>query len=123
MNKKWSWFLGAAVLVAYFLLTKGAPPLAVGAGDARGDSQRRRSLRQQKVCHQNGSSEKPTPLFVHFKYTARQITTVMARSHSAGAVSGFVHSGFCVPSRISFRMSLNCFRASDSSQGLVARSA
>jgi hypothetical protein len=34
MKKKWSWFLGASVLVAYFLLTKGAPPLAVAAGIA-----------------------------------------------------------------------------------------
>ena len=32
MNRKWSYFTGAAVLAAYFLLTNGAPPLPVAAG-------------------------------------------------------------------------------------------
>jgi len=32
MNRKWSFFIGAVVLAAYFLLTSGAPPLAVAAG-------------------------------------------------------------------------------------------
>jgi hypothetical protein len=29
---KWSYFAGAAILASYFLLTNGAPPLAVLAG-------------------------------------------------------------------------------------------
>jgi hypothetical protein len=32
MNKKWSWFLAAAVFVGFWLLRGGAPPLAVAAG-------------------------------------------------------------------------------------------
>ena len=32
MKYKWSYFIGAAVLAAYFLVTNGAPPLAVAAG-------------------------------------------------------------------------------------------
>lgn len=32
MKRKWSYFIGAAALAAYFLLTNGAPPLAVAAG-------------------------------------------------------------------------------------------
>ena len=32
MNRKWGFFIGAAILAAYFLLTSGAPPLAVAAG-------------------------------------------------------------------------------------------
>jgi hypothetical protein len=32
MKRKWGYFIGAAVLAAYFLVTAGAPPLAVAAG-------------------------------------------------------------------------------------------
>ncbi len=32
MKPKWSYFAGASILAAYFLLTNGAPPLAVLAG-------------------------------------------------------------------------------------------
>lgn len=32
MNRKWGYFLGAAVLAAYFLLCAGAPLAAVAAG-------------------------------------------------------------------------------------------
>ncbi|HUI76746.1 MAG TPA: hypothetical protein VLY24_02490 [Bryobacteraceae bacterium] len=32
MNLKWGYFAGASALAAYFLLTAGAPPLAVAAG-------------------------------------------------------------------------------------------
>lgn len=32
MKRKWSYFIGAAVLAAYFLVAAGAPPLAVAAG-------------------------------------------------------------------------------------------
>jgi hypothetical protein len=34
MNKKWAYFLAAAVFAGYFLVTKGAPPLAVALGIA-----------------------------------------------------------------------------------------
>jgi hypothetical protein len=34
MNKKWSYFTGAAILAAYILLSHGAPLLAVVAGIA-----------------------------------------------------------------------------------------
>lgn len=32
MKRKWSYFIGAVILSAYFLLANGAPPLAVAAG-------------------------------------------------------------------------------------------
>jgi hypothetical protein len=32
MNRKWSWFAGAALFAAFILITKGAPPLPVAAG-------------------------------------------------------------------------------------------
>lgn len=32
MKKKWSYFIGAALLAAYVLISGGAPPLAVAAG-------------------------------------------------------------------------------------------
>ena len=32
MMRKWSYFTGAAILAAYFLLSNGAPLLAVAAG-------------------------------------------------------------------------------------------
>jgi hypothetical protein len=32
MNRKWSYFLAAAVFAGYFLVAGGAPPLAVAAG-------------------------------------------------------------------------------------------
>jgi hypothetical protein len=32
MRWKWGYFSGAAVLAAYFMLSAGAPPLAVAAG-------------------------------------------------------------------------------------------
>ena len=32
MKYKWTYFIGAAVLAAYFLVTNGAPPVAVAAG-------------------------------------------------------------------------------------------
>lgn len=34
MKRQWAYFLGAAALAAYFLLSAGAPPLAVAAGIA-----------------------------------------------------------------------------------------
>jgi hypothetical protein len=34
MTRKWSYFMGASILAAYFLLTNGAPLLAVAAGIA-----------------------------------------------------------------------------------------
>jgi len=45
MNRKWSFFAGAAVLAAYFLLSAGAPPLAVGIGIAFGAFMTRRAAR------------------------------------------------------------------------------
>jgi hypothetical protein len=32
MNRKWSYFIGSALLAGYFLVTAGAPPLAIAAG-------------------------------------------------------------------------------------------
>lgn len=32
MNRKWAYFAGAAILASYFLLSAGAPPLAIAAG-------------------------------------------------------------------------------------------
>jgi len=32
MNPKWSYFIGAAILGGYLLLSAGAPPLAIAAG-------------------------------------------------------------------------------------------
>jgi predicted membrane metal-binding protein len=32
MKRKWTYFAGAVILAAYFLLTGGAPPLAILAG-------------------------------------------------------------------------------------------
>ena len=32
MEMKWSFYLAAVVFVGYFLLAKGAPPIAVAAG-------------------------------------------------------------------------------------------
>jgi uncharacterized protein (TIGR03382 family) len=32
ITSKWSYFAGASILAAYFLLSNGAPPLAVLAG-------------------------------------------------------------------------------------------
>jgi hypothetical protein len=32
MPAKWSYFAGAAILASYFLLSSGAPPLAILAG-------------------------------------------------------------------------------------------
>jgi len=32
MNLKWRYFIGAAILSGYFLISAGAPPLAVVAG-------------------------------------------------------------------------------------------
>jgi hypothetical protein len=32
MNRKWAYFIGASILAGYFLLTAGAPPLAIAAG-------------------------------------------------------------------------------------------
>jgi len=32
MNPKWSYFIGAALIGGYLLLSAGAPPLAVAAG-------------------------------------------------------------------------------------------
>jgi hypothetical protein len=32
MNRKWGYFAGASILASYFLLTAGAPPVAVAAG-------------------------------------------------------------------------------------------
>ena len=34
MSKKWAYFIGAAVLAAYLLVSNGAPPVAVAAGIA-----------------------------------------------------------------------------------------
>jgi len=34
MKWKWTYFAGAVILAAYFLLSAGAPPLAVAAGIA-----------------------------------------------------------------------------------------
>jgi hypothetical protein len=34
MKRKWSYFIGAVVLASYYLLTAGAPPIAVGVGIA-----------------------------------------------------------------------------------------
>ena len=34
MKRKWSFFVGAALLAGYFLLTAGAPPVAIAAGIA-----------------------------------------------------------------------------------------
>jgi len=31
-NRKWGYFLAAAVFAGYFLVARGAPPLAVGLG-------------------------------------------------------------------------------------------
>jgi hypothetical protein len=32
MNRKWAYFIGASILAGYFLLTAGAPPVAIAAG-------------------------------------------------------------------------------------------
>lgn len=36
MTRKWSFFAGAAILAGYFLLSAGAPPLAVLLGTGVG---------------------------------------------------------------------------------------
>jgi hypothetical protein len=45
MNTKWSYFLGAAILGGYLLLSAGAPPLAVAAGIGGAAMFTRRHLR------------------------------------------------------------------------------
>jgi len=45
MNRKWRFFVGAAVLAAYFLLSAGAPPFAVAIGIAFGAFMTQRAAR------------------------------------------------------------------------------
>jgi hypothetical protein len=45
MNAKWSYFIGAAILGGYLLISAGAPPLAVAAGIGGAAMFTRRRLR------------------------------------------------------------------------------
>src|SRR5204862_8304911 len=86
------------------------------------DRDRRSAVLYQDRPAQECGKEEQLPLALHFQYTISENTTIMATRHRAGVRSGSVHSGFCVPSRCSRRISCNILRASESSHWFVASS-
>ena len=90
--------------------------------DAECDREGRRTVSDQGISRHDSRSREKAPFLRHLKFTKRQRTTVITASKIAGAVSGLVHSGFCVPSRSSRRISCNCLRASESSHEFPASS-
>src|SRR6266481_3109523 len=84
----------------------------------RCDGNRRNTGGQEKISNEEHGSGIKAPL--HFHTTSSDRTTVIRTSARAGAFSDLVHSGFCVPSRLSLRISRSCLWAKECSNAFAA---
>src|SRR5712691_3844782 len=89
-------------------------------GDTHENGIQRGASQQHHVAAQQAGSDKISPFHFHTT-TIRLRITVIANSTRVGTFRGLFHSGFCVPSRISRRISCNCLLAIESSQPFWAR--
>src|SRR6266550_2863068 len=91
-----------------------------GQGDTRDNGEERRSHFQGESSSQKTSSAEVLPVHFVTRVSAKSARVITAKK-VAGVTSDLFHSGFCVPSRISLRISCNCFFARDSSQAFRAK--